>query len=195
MEKIPKVTIKKVLKILKESEKNLLLYPNRRLLLTFKKWVWNDDVEQPIEIDVEARFYNQNYESIARSIYKMDDDTLKLGPFEVKNPVEAVRLVVERLKNDGYVKLEKQDCLYSTQYGRRIECDEDGNCNELTEDARGYFNEDERNNLEIAIFLTTKGLSYRGHFMNSIISEPVGAFATFISLLALIVSVMSVLFK
>jgi len=189
MDKFPQITAESILKILRGSETNLLSYPNRNLLLIFKKMEWDEDSEQAFEVDVEVRFLHENYESITRSIYNMDSDTLRQGAFGKKSPIEAVRLIVGRLEQDGYVKIIKQPCSYHTEYGRRTEYTDDGDEYEIVTDAKKYFTKDEQLDLSTAIVLTTKGFGTYVYFKKTFYSEPLAVIAIIISVFALLVSV------
>lgn len=189
MDKFPQITPESVLNILRKSETNLLINPNRNILLTFKKMEWDENSEQTFEVDVEVRFLNENYESISRSIYKMDSDTLRQGAFEVKSPIEAVRLIVGRLEQDGYIKIKKQACSYHTEYGRRTEYTDDGDEYEVVTDAKRYFTKNEQLDLGTAIVLTTKGFGTYAYFKKTFYSEPLAVIAIIVSVLALLVSI------
>jgi len=191
MEKFPPISVVDIIKILRQSEADLLSHPNRNLLLTFEKLEWDVDTEQASEIDVEVRFLYQNYESITRAVYKMDSDTLRRGPFGVKSPIEAVRLLVKRLEQDGYIQIKKQSCSYHTEYGRQIKYDDDGDEYETTTDAKKYFTDAEQSDLNEAIVLTTKGLGAYVHFKKIIYSEPLAFVALIIAVLSLIVNGLS----
>jgi hypothetical protein len=189
MEKFPQITPESLLKILRKSEASLLTSPNRNLLLGFKKMEWDEDGEQAFEVDVEVRFLHENYESITRSIYKMDSDTLRQGAFGVKSPIEAVRLIVGRLKQDGYIEIKKQPCSYHTEYGRRTEHTDDGDRYEVVTDAKKYFSKNEQLDLSTAIVLTTKGFGTYAYFKKTLYSEPLAVIAIIVSVFALLVSV------
>jgi hypothetical protein len=189
MDKLPQITAESILRILRKSETNLFTYPNRNLLLTFKKMEWDEDSEQAFEVDVEVRFLHENYESITRSIYNMDSDTLRQGAFGIKSPIEAVRLIVERLEQDGYVKIKKQPCSYHTEYGRRTEYTDDGDEYEVVTDAKKYFTKDEQLDLSTAIVLTTKGFGTYAYFKKTFYSEPLAVIAIIVSIFALLVSI------
>ena len=108
--------------------------------------------------------------------------------------VPRIKTVVEQLQDDGYVKIGSQKCSFHTEFGKEtVYQDFDGDPvarpYERYINAEATFSKEELLILSSSIRLTTKGQSEKLFIKERLVSEPIGAFSLFISLLALLASI------
>lgn len=185
------ITKEEILKLLRNSQKNLLNQPNLWQVLTYKK-IDSDENNQPIGFDVEVRFQNHNYVSIIRDLYNADIyGNIQKGPFGSSDfsYVPNLKNIINQLAQDGYITVEKQRVDYHTEYGLKLEYDEDGR-QEIYLNAGELFSDNEKELLETSITLTTRGQSNLEFWRDKINSEILGSLSFVIACISLIISIL-----
>ena len=180
---------KNILKLLRNNAGNLSMSRNLWRVLTFQKY---EDIgtDEPEIFNIEVRFQHHNYISLARDFYSSDEEgIIRNGAFgnEDFSFIPLLQTIVEQMKDDGYVYINKQKCDYHTDFGKEVEYDENG-MNEIYIDAKKYFSQDELRFLETSITLTTKGQSWFSFVKENILSEPIGIISLIISFISIIIA-------
>jgi hypothetical protein len=185
------ITKEEILKLLRNSQKNLLNQPNLWRVLTYKK-MDSDEDNQPVDFDVEVRFQNHNYVSIIRELYNSDIyGNIQKGAFGGSDfsYVPNLKNLINQLAQDGYIVVEKQVVDYDTEYGLRFEYNEDGK-HEIYLNAGEFFSDNEKELLETSITLTTRGQSNLEFWRYKINSEILGSLSFVIACISLIISIL-----
>ena len=187
------ITKKQILKLLNKSQDNLSNEPNLWRILTFQKI--DTKYSQPEDFDVEVRFQNHNYVSIARDLYDSDSYGMiwdgPRGSTDFSH-IPSFKSLIKQLSDDDYISIEKQTVHYNTDYDMQVEYFEEGP-QEVYMAADKLFSEEERILLETSIILTTKGQNRFEFWKDKIISEPIGIFSFFVSLASLVISIISII--
>jgi len=187
------VTKKDILELLRENSKAISKYPNGWRVLFFKKQESKDGEME--EFDVQLRCQRVNLISLVRDLYKSDEyGLIKDGAFGSNDfsYVSTVKELVNQLKNDGYVILEEQKCLYFTEFGKKLVPDGLGGIDEVFVNPEKYFTDDEKKLIETSITLTTKGHSWSSYWRDKINSEPLGVLSFLVASAALIISILTI---
>lgn len=181
----------KILKMLRDNYSVLSKYPNGWKSLFFKKIETNEKLEL-VEVDIHVRHQYENYISLARRLYGADIyGEVRQGAFGSNDfsYIAALKVIIKQMEQDGYLKLAKQKPIFFTEFGKTVEPDGNGDICERYISAEKFFLDDEKELLETAILLTTKGQNKFSFWVDKIISEPVGVVAILLSIASLLFSI------
>lgn len=188
---IPEIHDTDVLAVLRDSDSFTTKNPHARLVMTFKKHEYDEDIKDQVDFEVTVRCSHPNYLSLIRNLYKTDQyGFIRDGSFGIDSEsfVPHIRTILTRLQDGGYINIGKQECTYHSDYNKRTEYDEDGP-NEIRINPKRFFTKEEQELLGAAVVLTTKGKSRFSFVKENILAEPVGALSLIVSIIALVISV------
>lgn len=183
---------KQILKSLRENSGMLSKHPNSCRVLFFKKHeMVNGEAE---EFDIEVRCKHKNYISLVRELYDADNyGTIRKGALGSNDfsYISALQILVKQLEKDEYLFINKQECSYHTEFGRKMIPDGQGGLNDDYDmNAKRFFSAEEQRLLETSIELTTKGQSQLESWREKINSEPIASISFIIAAISLIFSIL-----
>ncbi len=204
---LKEITRNDVLNTLRKHEIRFSKHPNSNNIITLERHEWNEDAECPDPFDVDVRFSHPNYIYLLSMHYDANKNIIREGGLgvDIFSLVPRIKTIVEQLQDDGYLKIQSQDCSFYTEkeeyhepFGEEYEYREmekaeyqirTGGVYKQYIDAKKRFSEDELLALNVSIRLTTKGQNSTLFIKEKFFSEPIGAISLLVSLVALMLSV------
>jgi hypothetical protein len=204
---LKEITRNDVLNTLREHEIRFSKHPNSNNVITLERQEWNEDAECLEYFDVDVRFSHPNYIYLLSMHYGANKNIIREGGLgvDIFSLVPRIKTIAEQLQDDGYLKIQSQECSFYTEkeeylepFGEEYEYREmekaehqirTGEAYKRYIDAKKRFSVDELLALNVSIRLTTKGQNSTLFIKEKFFSEPIGSISLLISLVALLVSV------
>ncbi|MDR3548523.1 MAG: hypothetical protein P4M11_09715 [Candidatus Pacebacteria bacterium] len=183
MEKLPRVTRGKLLKVLRAFDEQRHKAPNTNIVIEETAELFSGTDEEPVidECRVNVRFMYPNYEYLVRQIY--GGSTITQGGLSFNAPSWIIQDEIQRMVNDGLIDL-------GEQWVNFYLIKENGE--EELLDPKGWFPfpDDYPEYFQTKIILTTKGKSIWEYFRSQFPENATAWLAFLVSVLALLVSIM-----